>query len=144
MQSAKRGSRLTSKVSDTHNDGSYIEVEPLDSIKQEERIAIIADELIKVKSKSAIIKEYSEKWQCAPSTIRSLINESIVWLASYSKDIEREDMRALNAERLEDIYTDARVSDKIKIIDLLNKTHGVYDTKVQLETKDTITIDLGV
>lgn len=120
-----------------------IEVEPLDKIKQEERLSIIAEELIKMKSKRKIIEEYSVKWQCSPSTIRALINESIVWLSTTVK-VSREEIRALNSERLEELFDDATLRDKLKIIDLLNKSHGVYDTNIVVSTNDPITIDLGL
>ena len=122
---------------------NQIEVEPLDKIKQEERLSIIAEELIKMKSKRKIIEEYSVKWQCSPSTIRALINESIVWLSTTVK-VSREEIRALNSERLEELFDDATLRDKLKIIDLLNKSHGVYDTNIVVSTNDPITIDLGL
>lgn len=123
--------------------GNQIEVEPLDKIKQEERLSILAEELIKMKSKRKIIEEYSVKWQCSPSTIRALINESIVWLSTTVK-VSREEIRALNSERLEELFDDATLRDKLKIIDLLNKSHGVYDTNIVVSTNDPITIDLGL
>lgn len=122
---------------------NQIEVCPLDKIKQEERLSIIAEELIKMKSKRKIIEEYSEKWQCAPSTIRALINESIVWLATSVK-VTREEMRTLNSERLDDLFEDADLKGKLKIIDLLNKSHGVYDNNIVVTTKEAISIDLGL
>lgn len=122
---------------------NQIEVSPLDKIKQEERLSIIADELVKMKSKRRIVEEYSEKWQCAPSTIRALINESIVWLATSVK-VTREEMRTLNSERLDDLFEDADLRYKLKIIDLLNKAHGVYDNNIVVTTNEPITIDLGV
>ena len=127
----------------TKQNENQIEVCPLDKIKQEERLSIIAEELIKMKSKRKIIEEYSEKWQCAPSTIRALINESIVWLATSVK-VTREEMRTLNSERLDDLFEDADLKEKLKIIDLLNKSHGVYDNNIVVTTKEAISIDLGL
>lgn len=123
--------------------GNQIEVEPLDKIKQEERLSILAEELIKMKSKRKIIEEYSVKWNCSPATIRNLINEAIVWLSTTVK-VSREEIRALNSERLEELFEDATLRDKLKIIDLLNKSHGVYDTNIVVSTNDPITIDLGL
>lgn len=124
--------------------GNQIEVEPLDKIKQEERLSIIAEELIKMKSKRKIIEEYSVKWQCSPSTIRALINESIVWLSTTVK-VSREEIRALNSERLEELFEDATLRDKLKIIDLLNKTHNVYTQVVDVKNdKEIFKIDIGV
>lgn len=123
---------------------NVIEVEPLDKIKQEERLSILADELIKMKSKRSIIEEYSQKWQCQPATIRALINEAIVWLATVEKS-SREEIRVLNSERLDELFADAELKDKLKIIDLLNKTNNVYTQTVDLNNKNEIfKIDIGV
>lgn len=123
---------------------NVVEVEPLDKIKQEERLAILADELIKMKSKRSIIEEYSQKWQCQPATIRALINEAIVWLATVEKS-SREEIRVLNSERLDELFADAELKDKLKIIDLLNKTNNVYTQTVDLNNKNEIfKIDIGV
>lgn len=123
---------------------NVIEVEPLDKIKQEERLAILADELIKMKSKRSIIEEYSQKWQCQPATVRALINEAIVWLSTVEKS-SREEIRVLNSERLDELFADAELKDKLKIIDLLNKTNNVYTQTVDLNNKnEIIKIDLGL
>lgn len=122
-----------------------IEVSPLDKIKQQERIAIISEELIKMKPKRKIIEEYSQKWECSPDTIRAIINETVVWLATASK-VSREEMRSLNSERLDELFGDATsLKDKIRIIDLLNKTFGVYTQVVDIQNdKEIIKIDIGV
>ena len=122
-----------------------IEVEPLDKIKQRERLSILADELIKMKPKRMIIDEYSKKWECSPTTIRTLIRETILWLSTEMK-IEREDLRTLNSERLDELFGDpkASVRDKIKIIDTMNKLHNLYDNNVNVAMQDDIVIDLGV
>lgn len=128
------------------NRDNMIEVDPLDKIKQEERIAIISNELITMKSKKMIIDEYSVKWNCSPATIRAIINESIVWLSTQGK-VTREEMRILNSERLDTLFGEARsVKDKLKIIDILNKAHGVYETNLNIGNKedDVIKIDIGV
>lgn len=123
---------------------NVVEVEPLDKIKQEERLAILADELIKMKSKRSIIEEYSQKWQCQPATVRALINEAIVWLSTVEKS-SREEIRVLNSERLDELFADAELRDKLKIIDLLNKTNNVYTQTVDLNNKnEIIKIDLGL
>lgn len=126
---------MATKQSKSKSTKNQIDVSPLDEIRQEERLSIIADELVKMRSKRKIIEEYSEKWQCAPSTIRALINEAIVWLATSAK-VTREEMRALNSERLDDLFEDADLRYKLKIIDLLNKAHGVYETNVNIGGKE--------
>lgn len=127
------------------NQNNTIEVEPLDKIKQRERLSILADELIKMKPKRMIIEEYSKKWECSPTTIRTLIRETILWLSTEMK-VEREDLRTLNSERLDELFGDpkASVRDKIKIIDTMNKLHNLYDNNVNVAMQDDIVIDLGV
>lgn len=130
--------------SGSHHLDNSIEVDPLDKIKQEERLSILAEELIKMKSKRKIIEEYSQKWNCSPATIRALINETIVWLSTTVK-ISREEMRALNSERLDDLFEDATLKEKLRIIDLLNKTHNVYTQVVDVQSdKEIFKIDIGV
>lgn len=126
---------MATKQSKSKSTKNQIDVSPLDEIRQEERLSILAEELIKMRSKRKIVEEYSEKWQCAPSTIRALINEAIVWLATSAK-VTREEMRALNSERLDDLFEDADLRYKLKIIDLLNKAHGVYETNVNIGGKE--------
>lgn len=122
-----------------------VEVSNLDDIRHKERLAIISEELINMKPKKKIIEEYSKKWNCLPHTVRTLIKETIVWLSTEAH-IEREEMRVLNSERLENLFDTkgATVKDKIKIIDILNKTHNIYSTDVNVAVKDDIIIDIGV
>ena len=117
---------------------------PLNHIKQQERLEIIANELISCKSKKKIIEEYTEKWQCCSITVKRIIDETIAWMAETAK-MSANEYRVLNSERLDTMLDEAdRVSDKIKIIDMLNRTNNVYDTNVKVSTNEPITIDLGV
>lgn len=127
------------------NQNNSIEVEPLDQIKQRERLSILADELIKMKPRRKIVEEYSKKWECSPATIRTLLAETIVWLSTEMK-IEREDLRVLNSERLDELFGDpnASVRDRIKIIDTMNKLQNLYDNNVKVAIEDDIKIDIGV
>ena len=118
----------------------------LNDIKNQERLDIIASELVSSKSKRQIVKEYSERWQCAPTTIQAIIRDTIAWMASTSKTTADE-YRVLNTERLDSLLDEAdRVGDKIKILDLINKTNNVYETKVQIGNKEdeVIKLDIGV
>lgn len=126
---------MATKQSKSKSTKNQIDVSPLDEIRQEERLSILAEELIKMRSKRKIVEEYSVKWNCSPVTIRNLINETIVWLATSAK-VTREEMRALNSERLDDLFEDADLRYKLKIIDLLNKAHGVYETNVNIGGKE--------
>ena len=134
-----------SKKDDNVSKPNTIEVMSLDDIKHEERLVALSKELIKMKSKQQIIEQYSRRWDCSPSTIRTLIKETIVWLSTEMR-VDREDMRTLNSERLDHLFCDpnASVRDRIKIIDLLNKTNNLYDNNVKVAVEDEIVIDLGV
>lgn len=117
---------------------------PLNNIKQQERLEIIANELISCKSKKRIIEEYTEKWQCCSITVKRIIDETIAWMAETAK-MSANEYRVLNSERLDTMLDEAdKVGDKIKIIDMLNRTNNVYDTNVKVSTNEPITIDLGV
>lgn len=117
---------------------------PLNHIKQQERLEIIANELISCKSKKKIIEEYTEKWQCCSITVKRIIDETIAWMAETAK-MSANEYRVLNSERLDTMLDEAdKVGDKIKIIDMLNRTNNVYDTNVKVSTNEPITIDLGV
>ena len=122
----------------------YDNLSPLNHIKQQQRLDIIAQELISCKSKKKIMEEYSEKWQVCPRTIKRIIEETNAWMAESAK-MSANEYRVLNSERLDTMLDEAdRVSDKIKIIDMLNRTNNVYDTNVKVSTNEPITIDLGV
>lgn len=117
---------------------------PLDNIRQQERIEIIACELMKVKSKHKIQEEYMEKWGCTRKTINVLIKEAMFWILE-TDHTDREQMRALNANRLDYLLDEATtVKDKAKLIDLLNRIYGLYDTNVNLNSNENISIDIGV
>lgn len=124
--------------------GEFPDIHPLDYVKQEERMHIIAQELISCKSKKKIMEEYAAKWQVCERTIKRIIDETIVWMASSAK-LSANEYRVLNSERLDNMFDEAEgVRDKVKIIDMLNKTNNVYDTNVKVSTNEPITIDLGV
>lgn len=117
---------------------------PLDNIRQQERIEIIAQELLTMKSKVKIENEFAEKWKCNKSTIKLIINEAMMWILECDKT-DREQMRALNANRLDYLFDEAKgVRDKTKVIDTLNKMYGLYETNVKIDTDENITIDIGV
>lgn len=126
------------------NQNNTIEVEPLDKIKQEARIQRVADMLISGQSKKQVIDILSEEWQCSRTTISTIVKEAIVYL-HQENEIDREHLRSLNLARLDNIFGEAKsVRDKLKTIDLINKTGNLYDTSVNVAVQDDIVIDLGV
>lgn len=121
-----------------------ITIEPLDNIRQEKRIQIIADLLISGHSKRQIIDQLTEEWQCSRKTVETLIKETLVYLHEENQ-IDREQLRTLNLCRLDDIFGDAQtVKEKLATIDMINKTSQLYDNTLNVKMDDTISIDLGV
>ena len=121
-----------------------IEVEPLDKIKQEARIQRVADMLISGYSKRQVIDILSEEWQCSKTTISTIVKETIVYL-HQENEIDREHLRSLNLARLDSIFGEAKsIKDKLKTIDLINKTGCLYDNNVNVKTAEDIRIDIGV
>ena len=121
-----------------------ITIEPLDNIRQEKRIQIIADLLISGHSKRQIVDQLTEEWQCSRRTVETLIKETLVYLHEENQ-LDREQLRTLNLCRLDDIFGDAQtVKEKLATIDMINKTSQLYDNTLNVKMDDTITIDLGV
>ena len=121
-----------------------ITIEPLDNIRQEKRIQIIADLLISGHSKRQIVDQLTNEWQCSRKTVETLIKETLVYLHEENQ-IDREQLRTLNLCRLDDIFGDAQtVKEKLATIDMINKTSQLYDNTLNVKMEDTITIDLGL
>lgn len=121
-----------------------ITIEPLDDIRQEKRIQIIADLLISGHSKRQIIDQLTEEWKCSRRTVETLIKETLVYLHEENQ-LNREQLRTLNLCRLDDIFGSAQtVKEKLATIDMINKTSQLYDNTLNVKMDDTITIDLGI
>lgn len=115
-----------------------------DDLLQSERIRIIVDELVAGKSKHAIVLEYSEKWKFPPKTIKNIMNEAIVYLHQIHSGNTVEEMRSEQVAKLEDLYNQATTAEKLKIIDLVSTTLGLYNTNLTVKSEDTIKLDLGL
>ena len=121
-----------------------ITIEPLDNIRQEKRIQIIADLLISGHSKRQIVDQLTEEWKCSRKTVETLIKETLVYLHEENQ-LDREQLRTLNLCRLDDIFGSAQtVKEKLATIDMINKTSQLYDNTLNVKMEDNITIDLGV
>ena len=121
-----------------------ITIEPLDSIRQEKRIQIIADLLISGHSKRQIIDQLTEEWKCSRRTVETLIKETLVYLHEENQ-LDREQLRTLNLCRLDDIFGSARtVKEKLATIDMINKTSQLYDNTLNVKMDDNIKIDIGI
>jgi hypothetical protein len=109
-----------------------------------ERIRIIVDELVAGKSKHAIVTEYSQKWKYKPQSIKNIITEAVVYLHQIHTGNTVEEMRSEQVAKLEDLYNQATTAEKLKIIDLVSSTLGLYNTNVTVKTDDAIKLDLGL
>lgn len=127
---------------DRHND--RITTIGLDGLLQNERIRIILDELLAGKPKRVIITEYAEKWNCKPTTVKNIMTEAIVNLHHCQSGNSIEELRSEQVSKLEELYNQATTAEKLKIIDLVSETLGLYDNNVTVKTDDTIKINLGV
>ena len=121
-----------------------VDASPLDNLLQNERIRIIIDELVAGKSKHAIVIEYSKKWNCKPTTIKAIMNEAIVYLHHMQSGNTIEELRSEQVAKLEELYANATTAEKLKIIDLVSTTLGLYDTNLNVKTNEEIKISLGV
>lgn len=117
---------------------------PFDDMLHSERIRLIVDEMLAGKSKHAIVLEYADKWNTKPKTIKNMINEAIVYLHQVHTGNSIEEMRSEQVAKLEELYSGATVSEKLKIIDLVSETLGLYDNKLTVKQEDEIKINLGV
>lgn len=121
-----------------------ITIEPLDNIRQEKRIQIIADLLISSHSKRQIVDQLTEEWKCSRKTIETLIKETLVYLHEENQ-LDREQLRTLNLCRLDDIFGSAQtVKEKLATIDMINKTSQLYDNTLNVKMDDNIRIDIGI
>lgn len=121
-----------------------ITIEPLDNIRQEKRIQIIADLLISGHSKRQIVDQLTEEWKCSRKTVETLIKETLVYLHEENQ-LDREQLRTLNLCRLDDIFGGAQtVKEKLATIDMINKTSQLYDNTLNVKMEDTVTIDIGI
>ena len=100
--------------------------------------------LISGYSKRQVIDILSEEWQCSKNTISTIIKETIVYL-HQENEIDREHLRSLNLARLDNIFGEAKsIKDKLKTIDLINRTGCLYDNNVKVAVEDDIKIDIGI
>jgi hypothetical protein len=127
------------------NKDNYVEVNSLDDIKQEARLEVIADMIIAGKSRPAIINELSAQWNTSKNTMQTIYNEAVIRL-QQDVNMSKEQVRAISNARLENVWESAvTVNQKLKTIDLINKTNNVYETDVNVNAGDnTFKFEIGV
>ena len=117
---------------------------PLSQLIHNERLKRIIDELVTGKSKYSIVSQFSEEWELTPKTINNMINEAVIYLHTVHSGNTVEELRSEQVAKLEELYKDANMNEKLKIIDLVSNTLGLYNTNLNVKTSEEIKINLGV
>lgn len=107
----------------------------------------IANEIASGLSYRQIVAKYMKEWNVSYNFMRNAINEAI---EMFSDETIYKNLKAINNERLSDIYSDARMQGKlaeaIKAVDTMNKLNGLYNEAPQTQINvgnDKITITFG-
>ena len=99
------------------------------------RIWMIIGDICAGLNNLSLYKKYKDAWNISRTGMTNLINEAYEMMKIGDEEY-MEELRQINIKRLEDLYTDALASnDKasaLKAMDLINKTAGLYTTKVEL------------
>ena len=99
------------------------------------RIWMIIGDICAGLNNLSLYKKYKDAWNISRTSMTVLINEAYEMMKIGDEEY-LENLRQINIKRLEDLYTDALASnDKasaLKAMDLINKTAGLYTTKVEL------------
>ena len=99
------------------------------------RIWMIIGDICAGLNNLSLYKKYKDAWNISRTGMTVLINEAYEMMKIGDEEY-LENLRQINIKRLEDLYTDALASnDKasaLKAMDLINKTAGLYTTKVEL------------
>lgn len=122
-----------------------VDVSPLDNIRQEKRIELIINDIVAGLSRLRIIDKYTELWECGKRTINAIYNEALITLSDEVR-ASKEQTRAISNIRLEGVWDEcATVNQKLKTIDMINKTNNVYDNNVVVSAgEDGFQFDIGV
>ena len=99
------------------------------------RIWMIIGDICAGLNNLSLYKKYKDSWNISRTGMNNLITEAYEMMKIGDEEY-MEELRQINIKRLEDLYTDALASnDKanaLKAMDLINKTAGLYTTKVEL------------
>lgn len=115
------------------------------NIVHQERINRVIDMFVEGKGRPTIKKFLMEEWEMSINTANSVIEEALIYLQD-GVTTSKESIKVLNYNRLENIIEECdTVKDKLKTIDLINKTYGVYENNININTgDDTFKFDIGV
>ena len=92
-----------------------------------------------------ILEKYSGLWEVGKSTINTIYKEACIRLSEEYRS-DKEQVRAISNIRLEGVWDDAKtVNQKLKTIDLINKTNNIYDNNINVSAgEDGFTFEIGV
>jgi hypothetical protein len=108
----------------------------LNEVSQQARIDKVTDLLVLGKSRAWIVEQIMNEWEVSKRTAQTIIDEAMVHILDHSKQTP-EQIKALNYNRLENIIGETEtVQDKCRVIDLENKMFGIYETNLNVNTKD--------
>lgn len=135
---------MNKKASIQSNEKNYVDVDSLDNIKQEARLNLIIDDIVAGLSKNVIVDKYMKQWNIPRATMDSIFKMSMLRLNNQNK-LSKEEIREVNNIRLENVWGEAQtVNQKLKTIDMINKTNNLYDNNVIVSTDDSFHFDIGV
>ena len=114
-------------------------------ILHQERLNRVIDMFVSGKGRPSIKKFLMEEWEMSIETANSVIEEALIYLQD-GVNSTKETIKILNYNRLENIMEECgSVKEKLKTIDLINKTYGVYENNVNINAGDsTFKFDIGV
>lgn len=115
------------------------------NIVHQERINRVIDMFVEGQGRPSVKKFLVEEWEMSPATANAVIEEALVYLYE-GVTTSKETIKVLNYNRLENIMEECdSVKDKLKTIDLINKTYGVYENNVNINAGDsTFKFDIGI
>ena len=114
-------------------------------IIHQERINRVIDMFVEGKGRPTIKKFLMEEWEMSQNTANTLIEEALIYL-NNGITTSKESIKTLNYTRLENIIEDCTtVGEKLKTIDMINKTYGVYEQNLTINGGDnTFKFDIGI
>lgn len=110
----------------------------------EVRRKIVLQKIAEGKSYTKVIDELVTEWGIKENVAREYVMESVKYLGSEEF---KEVVKGINTQRLEQIIQESMGTDNktaLKAIDLSNKTQGVYEERVKLETENDIEVHFNV
>lgn len=110
----------------------------------EVRRKIVLQKIAENKQYWTIVEELKTEWKVGESLAKEYIREALRYL---NCEEFKEVVKGINTQRLEQIVTESIGTDNktaIKAIDLQNKTLGIYEEKIKLESEGEVEIHVNL